>query len=54
MRQLAGRLSAAYAVDPANAALARECRMTLLALGGQGMAGADPAVIELLATFRDE
>jgi hypothetical protein len=54
MRLLAGRLSAAYTADPGNAALARELRVTLLAVGGQGMQGADPVLAGLLETFRGE
>jgi hypothetical protein len=40
MAQLAGRLKAAYAADPGNAALARELRMTLQAMTVS--VGADP------------
>jgi hypothetical protein len=51
MRKLAGRLSAAYKADPPNAALARELRMTLLALGPEAEA-MDPGLAEMFAAFR--
>jgi hypothetical protein len=48
---LAGRLSAAYAADTGNAALARELRMTLLAMQSRG--GADPELAEFFRGFAD-
>jgi hypothetical protein len=46
MRRLAGRLAAAYAQDPGNAALARELRATLLAF--PVAVDGEPSVIDLL------
>ena len=53
MRALAGRLAAAYAADTSNTALARELRVTLLALGpGDGMPEMDPELRALFESFR--
>ncbi len=43
LRQLAGGLQAAYTADPGNAVLAREYRLTLLAIGGGEKADSDLA-----------
>ncbi len=52
LRALAARLSAAYAADTGNAALARELRVTLQALAPD--AGAvDPELAEMFKAFRD-
>jgi hypothetical protein len=49
MRALAARLMAAYRADPGNAALARETRLTLLAIGGQDDGGDDELAAILAA-----
>ena len=41
MARLAERLEAAHEADPANAMVARELRVTLLALAGEAPAGED-------------
>jgi hypothetical protein len=50
LRALAGRLAGAYAADTSNVALARELRVTLLAIGAPG---GDPELAGLLAGFAD-
>jgi hypothetical protein len=52
LRRLAGRLVDAHRADPGNAALAREARMALLALGPGDSAELDPELVELFKSFR--
>ena len=52
LRRLAVRLAAAHCQDPANAALARELRNTLLALPSSRPE--DPDVLDLLAALEAE
>ncbi len=50
LRVLAGQLTAAYGIDPGNALLARELRMTLQALlAGQGRQNMDGDLAALFA-----
>jgi hypothetical protein len=49
MTRLAGWLEAAHIADPGNAAIARELRLTLLALAGQKPDEGDPVLAELMA-----
>ncbi len=53
LRELAVRLRDAYAADPSNAALARELRVTLLALAGQRPEDRNPVLAELMAMVRE-
>lgn len=50
LRKLAGRLLAAYQADPGNAALARECRMTLLAISAPDEDAELAELVTLLST----
>jgi hypothetical protein len=52
LRRLAGCLVAAYRADPGNASLAREARMTLLALGPGDGSDLDPELREMFEAFR--
>lgn len=51
LRQLAAQLTWAYSVDPGNALLARELRMTLQALVPQKAGNSDDDLSELFAEF---
>jgi hypothetical protein len=50
MRRLAARLVVAHAADPSNAGLAREARMTLLAIASPGE---DTELAELMRAFQE-
>jgi hypothetical protein len=51
LERLAGRLEAAHEADPADAAVARELRVTLLALRGSGET-VDSELADMFAKFR--
>ena len=53
LRELAVRLRDAYAADPSNAALARELRVTLLAMARQRPEDRNPVLAELMAMVRE-
>jgi hypothetical protein len=53
LRTLASRLAVAYEADPGNAALARELRVTLLAIG-PGIDETDQALKELFGEFDND